>query len=98
MSSSSAQDLQTVLASLSGKVDDAKSAELKQRVCAFVDEMKDLDWTPERIITALKRIAYEAGVRPASVTSSGKDLEPEVIVLQQLVRWCIEHYYAPKGP
>jgi hypothetical protein len=91
MSTSSAQDLQAVLASLPFTMDDQRSAELRERVCAFVDEMKGRDLPPERILSALKRIAHDAGVRPASVTSSGVKLEPEGIVLQQLVRWCIEH-------
>lgn len=95
VSSSSAHDLKSALASLPVAMDDTSAAELRERVCSFVDEMKRLDLPPERILVALKKIAHDAGLRGERITSAGVDMTPGDAVLRQLVRWCIEHYYGP---
>jgi hypothetical protein len=78
--------LRDALASLSPatlSADPNDMGPLHEKVCAAVDEMKASGMTPERVLIAVKTIAREAGV-----SRSGTRL------VDALVVWCIEHYYA----
>jgi hypothetical protein len=72
----------------------AMDKELRDEVCAVVDELKAAGWPPERSIIAMKEIAQEAGLTQSqSVLLRGRDLNPRDALLAKVVRWTIECYY-----
>jgi len=72
---------------------------LRDRVGAVVDDLRTLGWPPERVIIAIKQVAEDAGLRTSRnvLRVSGRLAEADQIV-QDLVRWCIEHYYRNVPP
>src|SRR4051795_1252727 len=73
---------------------EAQSQELRQHVCAVVDELKAADWPPERVIIAVKQVADDVGLRSSrSVLSASAPLTEQDVAIVHMVRWCIEQYY-----
>lgn len=72
---------------------------LQERVCAVVDDLRALGWPPERVIVAVKQVAEDAGVRGSrNVLRVSGGLTGADQILQNIVRWCIEHYYRSVPP
>lgn len=72
----------------------ASDKELRDEVCAVVDELKAAGWPPERSIIAIKEIAQEAGLTQSQgVLVRDCDLAPRDALLAKVVRWTIECYY-----
>ena len=72
----------------------APEKELRDEVCAVVDELKAAGWPPERAIIAVKEIAHEAGLTQSQgVLVRDCDLTPRDALLAKVVRWTIECYY-----
>lgn len=68
--------------------------ELHQLVRAVVDDLKALDWPPERVIVSVKQIAAESGLRPSPQFSrASQSLANDDALLARIVRWTIEEYY-----
>ena len=68
---------------------------LQEQVCDVVDLMRGLGLPPERVIIGVKEIAAEAGLRPSRlVLSRSASLDSTDELISQLVRWCIERYFA----
>ena len=84
-SRSSSDILRDALASLPPSTYDAAGASagpLHEKVCAVVDELKAEGMKPEHVILAVKGIAYEAQMGPASWR-----------LIETLVKWCLEQYF-----
>jgi hypothetical protein len=65
-------------------------------VSRYVDERKELGWTPQRVIVAVKQIAHDAGLSPsARVAGAPPDgnMTPTDRLLVDIVGWCIDRYY-----
>lgn len=72
----------------------AADKELRDEVCALVDELKAAGWAPERAVIAIKEIAQEAGLTQSQgVLVRDRDLSPRDALLAKIVRWTIECYY-----
>jgi hypothetical protein len=72
----------------------ASDKELRDEVCAVVDELKAAGWPPERSLIAIKEIAFEAGLTQSQgVLVRDRDLTPRDALLAKVVRWTIECYY-----
>jgi hypothetical protein len=68
--------------------------QLRDEVCDVVEELKKLDWPPERAIIAIKEIAEEAGLPQSSrVLLKNRELDERDALLARIVRWTIECYY-----
>jgi hypothetical protein len=68
--------------------------ELRDEVCDVVEELKRLEWPPERAIIAIKEIAEEAGLTQSPrVLLKNRELEARDALLAKIVRWTIECYY-----
>jgi hypothetical protein len=79
---------------LSSPVTRATDKDLREEVCALVDELKAAGWAPERAIIAMKEIAQEAGLtQTQGVLVRDVDLSPRDALLAKVVRWTIECYY-----
>src|SRR5437667_12518431 len=67
---------------------------LKDAVCAYVDEMKALGASAERIIIDIKRLAEAARESRSTQRSYTADTIREMAeATHQAVTWCIERYY-----
>jgi hypothetical protein len=93
-------ELREALAALAPRVfsgDATIDSAFRKKLGAAVDELRLLGWPPEQVIIAVKQTADDAGL-PASrnVLRTAGDLTPNDAALQQLVRYCIEHYYGVK--
>ena len=100
MTESSARDLEAALRSFGAlpiTAESLASQELRGRVCAFVDEMRRHAWPPERVLATVKGIAREAGLPASTLNLGGTRLESREALVEQVVKWCIEHYYTPGG-
>jgi hypothetical protein len=71
---------------------------LRDQVCALVDEMKSTGATPERVIVAMKGVAMDARidghVRLHDPDPRREPYRPSSGLLDSMVKWCIERYYA----
>lgn len=69
--------------------------QLRDEVCAVVDDMKAAGWPPERTIVAIKQIATEAGLMEsrALLALTNKELDARDALMVKVVRWTIECYY-----
>src|SRR5689334_12925148 len=97
--STSALRLRRALTGLQFPLSDETIAEIRARVYAFSEDMKVDGWQAERIIVAVKRLANDAGlyVSPRVVWSPEIVRGPDSLMVD-MVGWCIEHYYGPRGP
>jgi hypothetical protein len=89
-------DLQSRLLGPRFPLADRTEREIRETVCEYVDQLKELGLPPERIIVAVKRLANEAGVRATSrLVATPATLEGADKLLVDMVAWCIERYYGP---
>ena len=93
-----AQLVTAVLPLSSSVMDDLRGA-----VCAYVDDRKADGMAPEKLIVELKAIAREAGIRADPIAISepldpGSPVTGTGTLLDQMVRWCIQRYYAGTIP
>ena len=87
--------LRTIVANQPSLVDGVQQEQLRERVCAVVDELRDAGWPPERVIVAIKQIASDAGLHPSrTILSATSPLDAGDSVLVQMVRWCIGRYFS----
>ena len=74
--------------------DDDLQEQLRQRVFAVVDDLKRMDWPPERVIIAVKQIARDGGLTPSlQFVQAESSLSNGDAVLAKIVRWAIDRYY-----
>src|SRR5438270_2899584 len=72
----------------------AQSEELRQRVCAMVDELKAAGWPPERVIVAAKQVSEDAGICTTLCVPSGiTPMTQQDVAIANVVSWCIQRYY-----
>jgi len=64
----------------------ATSGSLHKKVCAVVDEMKADGMKPEHVMLAVKGIAYEAQMGPASWR-----------LIETMIKWCLEQYFKERS-
>jgi hypothetical protein len=69
-------------------------SELRNAICAFVDVVKPLGWSIERVLLEVKRVAeVEDGFLYRARRSGSQERRAAEGVLERAVRWCIEHYF-----
>ena len=69
------------------------NARLYADVADVVDELRDLGWSPERIVVAIKEITEEAGLRHSKLwLRVGGQQTPRDELVAQIVRWGIQRY------
>jgi len=74
--------------------DDALREELREQVFTAVDDMKRMQWPPERVIMAVKQLARDGGLVPSfRVFNAGASLSNGDTVLASVIRWAIERYF-----
>lgn len=67
---------------------------IKDAVCAYVDEMKRLGASVERIIIDIKRIAeHEEGPIRRSLLDDPHARSEARQIVEAAVTWCVEYYY-----
>ena len=72
-----------------GALKESERSQLRDSVCAAVDELKGRGWPAERIIVRLKTLADEVGfLHGRTDEERGREA-----VVAELVRWCIDQYY-----
>ena len=86
-------NLQASLRELAWPLSAETEAEVFNRTCDYVDELKELRLPPERVVIAVKRAANEAGVHPAHRSGSSARLYDADKLRVDMVRWCVERYY-----
>lgn len=76
--------------------DDGRREQLRQQVFDAVDDMKQMEWPPERVVIAIKQIARDGGLAPSlQFVTAGASLSNGDAVLASIVRWAIDRYYTP---
>lgn len=89
-----AERLRRQLADLQFPLSVAKRDDLRRSVNDYVDSLKTLEWPPERVIVAMKRIVNDAGLSSsARVTLPGVSIDERDALLVDMVGWCIKRYY-----
>src|SRR5262245_56516414 len=74
--------------------DESQREELRQQVYAVVDDLKRMEWPPERVVIAVKQIARDGGLSPSlRFFGAGTSLSNGDAVLADIVRWAIDRYY-----
>ena len=68
-------------------------AEIRQRVCAIVDKMKNDGAPPEKVVVAVKAAVLSI-MRPLETLAPAEFLQAERM-LQQALSWCLDQYYGP---
>jgi hypothetical protein len=71
--------------------------ELREAVCAYVHDLKERGYPPERVLIDVKGLLAEAGIRKTGpLTDRGSaTLGPETEIVERVVEWCIEEYFPP---
>jgi hypothetical protein len=81
---------------MSSPLDDPASTDLRRALAFYVDELRDSDWRLEDVILAVKRVAWEAGIRPSrQFPSPGEPRTPNDRLLVDMVRWTTEYFVHP---
>jgi len=89
-------ELRSHLSALNIPLDRSTRIALRAHVARYVDEGKELGWTPQHVIVAVKRIAHDAGLRPSENIMDAEArpaMTPTDRLLVDLVGWCIDRYY-----
>jgi hypothetical protein len=74
--------------------DETQTEQLRDQVFAVVDDLKRLEWPPERVIVAVKQIARDGGLTPShQFIHVDASLSNGDAVLARVVRWAIDRYY-----
>ena len=63
---------------------------VQDTACALVRTLHKAHWPIEAIIVFAKKMIADSGASPPQHRAVG---DP---VTEKIVKWCIEHYYAPK--
>jgi hypothetical protein len=66
---------------------------LRSGLCKFVDERRAAGWSVDRIVIAVKRAALDAGLADSLPDERASTQNEDA--LATMVRWCLDHYYAP---
>jgi hypothetical protein len=75
-------------------VKESYAGELREHVCAVVDELKAAGWAPARIIVSVQQVATDAGMEQSFSRADGSHASNQLdVVSVSIVRWCIEQYY-----
>ena len=93
-----ADDLHLRLSGITFPLTTRVESDIRERLGAYVDQLKELNLPPERIIVAVKRLANDAGIRSTSrrvATRASLDGADKLLV--DMVGWCIERVYARRG-
>ena len=71
-------------------------ATLKGAVCDVVRQTKAQGWPPEVVIVALKDVVLSAARESGAATTSAPPVPSatRARLLEQVVRWCVDEYYA----
>jgi len=87
------------LAHMASPLDRRELAGVRELVSQYVAVLHDRGLPPERVITAVKQLAREAGLRASASQALGEtSWTDEDRLLAELVRWCIAQYFqAPAG-
>jgi hypothetical protein len=73
-------------------------SEIRNAVCAFVDAVKPLGWSIERVVVEVKRVAeVEDGFLFQARRARGTEMLGAERMLERTVTWCIEHYFWTPG-
>src|SRR4051794_15744776 len=71
-----------------------READLRRRVWALVDELRERGSTSEQVVVTVKELAEEAGLHTTRGSLSGKDAPvSQDDVIEKAVRIAIERYY-----
>jgi hypothetical protein len=92
--------VRTSLASIADKttVSEADTAQLHERLCVAVDELRSVGWPVERIIVRLKEVAKEVGFRPAQNALLGPaEIDRREVLWDEMIKNCIEQYYSSRA-
>jgi hypothetical protein len=79
-------DLRDALVAISGRASalgEQEAAQLQERVCAAVDELKANGAPAERVVVVIRALAREAGIGPV-----GHPL------VELIIGWCVDRNYA----
>ncbi len=87
-------ELRTAL-STSIKNPSADNAQLYDSVCALVERMRDLAWTPEKCIIVLKQILRDESIIPAHKFPSARltNIDRAAAVYERALLICIQAYF-----
>jgi hypothetical protein len=92
--------VRTSLASIADKttLSGSDAAQLHERLCVAVDELRSVGWPVERIIVRLKEVAQEVGFRPPQNTLLGPaEIERRKALWDEMIKNCIEQYYGSRA-
>jgi hypothetical protein len=93
-----ASSLRDRLSRVAGPVSTLDLGGIHELVCRYVAELRDRGWPPERVITAVKQVARDAGLRASANQALAESRWTDTDrLLAKLVRWCIVRYYEPAG-
>lgn len=84
--------LRQALSTLKFPFTDDASASICELAAAYVDELKAMDYPPERVVVAVKQLAGDVQLDNTSVLARGTTRGADAL-LSELVRRSIEHYY-----
>jgi hypothetical protein len=73
------------------------TSELREAVCAYVRELKERGYPPERVLVVVKALLAEAGIRKTGLLADRGSATPgpETEIVNHVVKWCIEEYFPP---
>lgn len=67
-------------------------SQLKNAICAYVDEAKRQGWVVERVIVDIKRMAEIEEGPLAQARDATKRLDAQALI-SRAVTWAVDHYY-----
>jgi hypothetical protein len=67
-------------------------SQLKNAICAYVDECKRLEWPVERIIVDIKRLAEIPDGPILQARDATTRLDAQALV-SRAITWAVDHYY-----
>jgi hypothetical protein len=76
-----------------GRANERTREALRCHVWDYVDDRKNAGWTVDRIITAAKQIAREAGLMPSNRVTTNAKIGSMDQLLADMVGWCIHRYH-----
>jgi hypothetical protein len=83
----------TTLAEVTFPVTPSVEHQIQWQVCAYVDELKAVGLSPERVPGAIMLAASTAGLHPSLGIRDNATLEAKDKLLADMIGWCVEHYY-----
>jgi hypothetical protein len=67
-------------------------SQLKNAICAYVDECKRQEWPVERIIVDIKRLAEIPDGPILQARDATKRLDAQALI-SRAITWAVDHYY-----